>query len=59
MGKNEKKSPKTKKNPKKIWKFQIKSLSLQRVFHSIRFKVNKVWRLSGASFFVLHKPIAI
>ena len=24
------------------WKFEGKTLSLQRVFHSIRFKVNKV-----------------
>jgi len=27
---------------KKIWNFQGEDLSLQRVFHSIRFKVNKV-----------------
>jgi hypothetical protein len=39
-------------NGKKIWSEARKFLNLQRVFHSIRFKVNKGGR-SGAHFFVL------
>ncbi len=35
------------------WKFEGKTLSLQRVFHSIRFKVNKVGIQWYPIFFVL------
>ena len=43
---------KSKKNSRFSCKFQKESLSLQRVFHSIRFKVNKVWLAAASLFFV-------
>ena len=42
---------------KKIWNFQGEDLSLQRVFHSIRFKVNKVGIQWYPIFFALHPDL--
>ena len=35
-----------------VWKIHAICLTLWRVFHSIRFKVNKRLGLSGAPFFI-------